>query len=253
MLLYLQVDNTTIMKRKSLLKYVTEGLLGKTKLEDYDKIVYEDGYEVDMQAVKEKIKSCYMYIMSNVKYFTPALKSLTIIYSNKCDTMATDGIRLFINPRFADGLTDMQVVFVLLHECMHCVLNHMVREKRAGCSDHTRANIAADYECNGILEWSKMIKTGTTESLGGFIDEKYRVGDTGCWAFERIYNDPSMNKSGKQPKDTGKVKDGQGGQSGQSGQGGQGGQGGQNSPKSPDYIAGWNQAIKDYNSGKLKI
>ena len=163
--------------------------------------------------------------------------------------MATDGIRIFMNPRFTAELTDTQCIFVILHECMHNILNHLMREKQNGFSDHQRANIAADYEVNGILENDGIVKAGTTKTLGGFIDPKYNG-----WAFERIYNDPDMKKGGSSPKQQGNPQSGQGQSGSGSSSGSSSGSGGNSNQQKPeDWIKGWNQALADYNSGKLKI
>ena len=60
-----------------------------------------------------------------------------------------------------------------------------------------------------------------------------------------------MNKGGSSPKQQGNPQSGQG-QSGQ-GQSGSGSGGNSNQKRPEDWIKGWNQALADYNSGKLKI
>ncbi|MFH1834449.1 MAG: hypothetical protein ABH877_05435, partial [bacterium] len=44
-----------------------------------------------------------------------------------CETMATDGKRLFYNPDFVKGMTRDECVAVLCHEVLHCALWHLAR------------------------------------------------------------------------------------------------------------------------------
>lgn len=224
---------------KTLGQYINESV-ASSKLEDLEEIKYPDGKVIKMEDVMEKVRLANYLIFNRFSYFAPALKALTPIYTNAVDTMATDGIRLFMNPRFTDGLTDQQTIFVLLHECMHNILNHMTREKQAGHTDHTRANIAADYECNGILEDENLVKKGTTKSLHGYIDLKYSG-----WAYERIYADKDMQTNQGNPKDMNQPQDSQGSNNGQGKS--------QQQNHSQDWKDGWNQAMKDYREGRLKI
>lgn len=232
---------------KSLSTYITEGLKRDGKLTDVESITYPDGKVVNIADVESKFHMCVMDILNEFNYFAPAVTALVPILTNGVDTMATDGIRLFMNPRFVEGLSFNECIFVILHECMHCILNHMYREK-INNFDHQLGNIAADYEVNGILEFDGMIKRGTTEKVGGLIDEKYKG-----WPMEKIYHD--CKKSAPTPKQQGEPSQSQGdqGQSGEGGGSGNGGSGSGDQKQSPDYIKGWNQAMADYNSGKLKI
>lgn len=233
---------------KSLSSYIAEGLKKDGKLTDVESVTYPDGTTVNIADVESKFHMCMMDILNEFSYFAPAVQSLVPILTNAVDTMATDGIRLFMNPKFVNELSFSECIFVILHECMHCILNHMYREK-INNFDHMLGNIAADYEVNGILEFDGMIKRGTTEKIGGIIDEKYKG-----WPMEKIYHD--CKKSAPRPKQQGDPNQSHGGSDGDSGDqsqsGGSGGSGG-DQKKSPDYIKGWNQAMEDYNSGKLKI
>lgn len=229
------------MSYKSLTQYITEAFK-REKLTDLDEITYPDGTVINVAELEDFVTKCFVTIFAKYPFFTPALKSLIPIWTNDIDTMATDGIRLFLNPKFTKGLSYDQCIFVLLHECMHNVLHHMVREKSAGFNDHERANIAADFEVNGILEHDGMVQKGTTKRLGGCIDDKYDG-----WAFERIYTDMGSESAQKPQSQQ------QPGDSSDSGQSGQGNGGNGKQSRSDDWKAGWNQAVADYNAGKLKI
>jgi len=65
-----------------------------------------------------------------------------------CKTAATDGRHLFYNREFFGGLTTKQVEFVVAHEILHNVFDHMGRNEGR---DRQIFNIAADYCVNGQL------------------------------------------------------------------------------------------------------
>lgn len=68
--------------------------------------------------------------------------------SEWCKTAATDGRHLFYNREFFGGLTTKQVEFVVAHEILHNVFDHMGRNEGR---NRQIFNIAADYCVNGQL------------------------------------------------------------------------------------------------------
>lgn len=68
--------------------------------------------------------------------------------SDWCRTAATDGRNLFYSRSFFETLTTKQVEFVVAHEILHNVFDHMARNEGR---DHKIWNIAADYCVNGQL------------------------------------------------------------------------------------------------------
>jgi predicted metal-dependent peptidase len=68
--------------------------------------------------------------------------------SDWCPTAATDGRHLFYNREFFDKLTNKQVEFVVAHEILHNVFDHMSRHEGR---DRFIWNAAADYSVNGQL------------------------------------------------------------------------------------------------------
>lgn len=65
-----------------------------------------------------------------------------------CKTAYTDMQRIVFDPLFAEGLSDRELYFVMLHELMHCVLKHCVR----GYEKNQRLyNIACDIVVNSLI------------------------------------------------------------------------------------------------------
>lgn len=214
--------------------------------EDYDTIVCPNGQVIDMNKLlddQQRAEAGLVHIMS---FFGGFIGKLRKIYTFRVETQATDGYNLFINPQFTYNLDMTEKVFVLAHEVMHCVLNHMRRGKN---HDHKKSNIAADYEVNAWIDDIGLIRAETIKKLGALYDKKY-VG----WGYEKIYDDNpsgptnSMDNSSQSKDAQNQQNKNQQGGSG-SGSGGQG----QNQQYSADYKAGWNQAMEDYKNGKIKL
>lgn len=212
--------------------------------EDYDTIVCPDGQIIDMAKLIDEQQRAKAALVHIIPFFGGFINKLRPIYTFQVQTQATDGYNLFINPQFTANLDLTGKVFVMAHEIMHCVLNHMRRGEK---HDHKRSNIAADYEVNCWIADIGLLKPEHIKKLGALYDKKYSG-----WGYEKIYDDnppganDSMSPDKKQQQQAQQQQNQQ-----QSGGGGQGGQNGQEF--SEDYKAGWKQAIEDYKAGKLKI
>lgn len=203
------------------------------KWEDYDTIICPNGQEIDMQALLDDQERAKAALVHLCPFFGEFIGKLRPVYTFRIETQATDGKDILINPQFTANLNFSQKVFVMAHEIMHCVLNHMRRAKDKGWS-MKKANVAADYECNITLakEASNglgIISMDTMKKTDAYVDKKYDG-----WGFERIYDDckeqynDSQDNSMSGGDDIQQVAD-------------------------ADYIKGWNQAIADWKAGKLKL
>ena len=157
------------------------------KWEDYDTIVDLDGYVIDMVKLldeQQRAKAALCHIMP---FFNAFVNKLRPIYTFRVKTQATDGVNLFINPRFTSELDLTGKVFVMAHEIMHCVLNHMRRGKS---HDQKKSNVAADYEVNDTLVEMGLFDEGIIHKLKGLYDKKYTD-----WGYEKIYDSNPQSKS----------------------------------------------------------
>ena len=215
--------------------------------EDYDTIKCPDGQVIDMVKLLDEQQRAKAALLHLMPYFNMFISKLRPIYTFRVQTQATDGYNLFINPQFTYNLDLTGKVFVMAHEIMHCVLNHM---RRGAGHNPQLSNIAADYEVNSTIVDLDLIKDDVIKKLGGLYDKKYSG-----WGYEKIYAD---SPSG--PKDpmsnNGDAKDAQKNQQQQQGDSQQqsgGGGSSQNQQYSDEYKAGWNKAMEDYKKGKLKL
>lgn len=221
------------------------GTDGKGKRwEDYDTIKCPNGQVIDMNKLLDEQQRAKAALVHIIPFFGGFINKLRAIYTFHVKTQATDGYNLFMNPQFTYNLDLTEKVFVMAHEIMHCVLNHMRRGKS---HDPKKSNIAADYEVNCWINDIGLIKSSIIEKMGALYDKKYSG-----WGYEKIYDDnppgptDSMNNSDE-------AQDAQKNQQGQQGQGGQGSGSNQKQNYTADYKAGWNQAMADYKAGKLKL
>ena len=99
-------------------------------------------------------------------------------------TAATDGRTIYFNREFFEPLTIKQVEFVIAHEILHNVFDHMSRRE----SRNPRIfNIAADYCVNGQLVRDR-IGEHKIEGIQIFHDPKY-YGMGAEEIYDKIYDD----------------------------------------------------------------
>lgn len=136
-----------------------------------------------------------------------------------CSTAATDGRRIFMNRNFVKSLTKDELVFVVAHEVLHAVFDHLSRRQGR---DPEYYNMAADYVINYTLVANNI---GVMPPVG-LYSKKY----TEEWTSEQVYDDLLKNQVEiEMPLD--QHLDGNGGASGKDdgdgdGKDGKGGKGG---------------------------
>lgn len=104
-------------------------------------------------------------------------------------TAATDGRYFYYNRDFLDKLNKQETIFLVGHEVMHCVYDHMGRR---GSRDKQMWNAAADYVINWELHEQKIGKLPDPKTSGvtACFDSKYK----GMCA-EEVYAE--LNKNAK--------------------------------------------------------
>ena len=95
-------------------------------------------------------------------------------------TAATDGRNIYFNREFFTPLTVKQVEFVIAHEILHAVFDHMGRREGR---DPKIFNIACDYAVNGQIVRDK-IGDHNLPDIKIFHDSKYYG-----WSAEQVYDD----------------------------------------------------------------
>lgn len=111
-------------------------------------------------------------------------------------TAATDFRNFYFNREFFEKMTPRQVEFVVAHEIMHCVYDHMMRIETR---DRQVWNIAADYCVNGLL---KRERIGDDPPVKFFYDRKYDG-----WSAEQVYDEIYSKYDEEQLKQLGQLLD----------------------------------------------
>ena len=103
-----------------------------------------------------------------------------------CPTAATDGRNLYFNTEFFSKMTSKEIEFVIAHEILHCVFDHMTRREDRDPQLH---NIACDYIVNNTLVRDNIGEKPKAVQI--FQDWKYDG-----WSSEAVYDD--IYKKGKE-------------------------------------------------------
>ncbi|MES2295284.1 MAG: hypothetical protein V4527_18450, partial [Pseudomonadota bacterium] len=105
----------------------------------------------------EKIIKARSILVTTQPFYGCLLLALTVEEdrTGRFKTMATDGRRLVYCAAWVDGLTELELHFVLAHEITHCSLGH---HWRIGARRLKDWNIAADYAINRDLTAAKIGK-----------------------------------------------------------------------------------------------
>jgi len=100
-----------------------------------------------------------------------------------CPTAATDGRHLYFNTQFFNAMDNKEIEFVIAHEILHCVYDHLTRRKDR---DPKLYNIAADYVVNNLLVRDRI--GSKPKIVDCFQDLKYDK-----WTSEEVYDDLFKN------------------------------------------------------------
>lgn len=214
------------------------GELQDKKWEDYDEIVCPNGQIIDMVKLLDEQQRAKAALVHILPFFRGFVNRLRTVYTFRVSTQATDGYSIYVNPQFTYNMDLTGKVFVMAHEIMHCVLNHLRRGKH---HDPEKSNIAADYEVNISLVDIGLVKQAVIDQLGGLVDTKYSG-----WGYEKIYDSHPSSPNGPDMNNKNAAKDAQKNQQDSSNSS-------SNQEISADFKAGWNQAMEDYKNGKLKL
>ena len=115
-----------------------------------------------------EVMQARVQLMLGEPYLASAIARLPVINADGlgwCDTMATDGYYIYVNPAFCATLTPKEIVFVFAHEVMHCILGHIDRRQDR---QHALWNEAIDYATNLML-----VQLGMKMPKVGLLDQKY--------------------------------------------------------------------------------
>jgi predicted metal-dependent peptidase len=155
----------------------------KTRSDKFEKLVGPMDKNVDMQA-RERLVTARIGLLLRHSFFGNLATRLTLVNADEwCSTAATDGLKFYYNSRFIMMLKPKEVEFLVGHEVLHVVYDHMGRR---GNRDPQIWNIADDYAVNADLKRHKVGQFITTVPC--LYEQKYDGK-----AAEEIYDDLMKN------------------------------------------------------------
>jgi len=110
-----------------------------------------------------------------------------------CPTAATDGKYFYYNRDFVDALNEDEVIWLMGHEIMHCVYDHM-DPGRKGNRIHQLWNVANDFLINWELEEARLGRRIRKEIIEVCFDSKY-ADMTSEEVYQLLYDE--MDKNGQ--------------------------------------------------------
>ena len=129
--------------------------------------------------VYERIVTARVGLLLRHPFFGNMATRLKIQRADWLPTAAVDGRNLFYNVQFFNAMNNKEIEFVVAHEILHMVFDHLERRHDR---DPRLYNIACDYIVNNLLVDDRI---GSVPSIVNcFQDFKYRG-----WSSEAVYDD----------------------------------------------------------------
>lgn len=127
-----------------------------------------------VRTAEERITQSRVRLLLSKPWFGQLAIRLKIEEDNTMPTAATDGRRFYFNREFVDRLDDPELDFLVGHEVLHCVFDHIGAR---GDRNHRVYNAAADFNINMTLVEQGVGKIIGPNKLNGgepCLDWKYR-------------------------------------------------------------------------------
>ena len=153
----------------------------KVKKKDLPKIEFDQKRD---NAVREKLITARIALLLKAPFFGNLATRMKLINGDDwCPTAATDGRNFYYNTQFIEKLPAKQLEFLVGHEVLHAVYDHMGRR---GDRDPQIFNVANDFAVNADLIDQKVGERINVEPM--LYDPKYRG-----MMSEEIYDDLMKN------------------------------------------------------------
>ena len=156
----------------------------KTRQWEPDPNISQKELEKMREKVMDRVITARIGLLMRHSFFGTLATRLRIQDCDEwCPTAATDGRNLYFNTQFFNAMDNKEIEFVIAHEILHCVFDHLGRRDHR---DPKLYNIAADYIVNNLL-----IRDGIGKKpsiVNCFHDRKYAN-----WTSEEVYDELFKN------------------------------------------------------------
>lgn len=155
----------------------------KKRSTKFENLVGPTDSKIDAQA-RERLVTARIGLLLRHSFFGNLATRMALTNADEwCSTAATDGLKFYYNSRFIMMLKPKEVEFLVAHEVLHVVYDHMGRR---GTRDPQLFNIANDYAVNADLKRHKVGQFITTVPC--LYEQKYDGKSS-----EEIYDDLMKN------------------------------------------------------------
>ena len=158
----------------------------------------EHELKVMREDVEDRIIIARVGLLLRHPFFGNMATRLRIVCGDAwCPTAAVDGRNLYFNTQFFNALSNREIEFVIAHEILHCVFDHLMRREDR---DALIYNIAADYIVNNILVRDRIGEK--PKIIDCYQDFKYEN-----WTSEEVYDEIKEKYDEEELKQLGELLD----------------------------------------------
>jgi predicted metal-dependent peptidase len=157
---------------------------------------------------QQRVTKSHISIMRSKQFclFAGVLSVGKVTFTEDLPTAATNGRDVMYNPKFIETLNDKQLTFVVLHEALHKVFQHMSLWRKLWKENPMLANIAADYVVNNAI-----VEADPNGEIASMPDmclyDKRFANMTTKQVFDLLKQEPPPTGGGKGSGDGGGVPD----------------------------------------------
>ena len=146
---------------------------------------------------EQRVTKSHIAIMRSKEFcmFAGVLSVGKVIFTDDIPTACTNGRDVMYNPNFIKTLDDRELNFVVLHEALHKVYQHMHLWKKLWKQSPMLTNMAADYVVNYSIHEADEQGVITKRPDSALFDLKYK-GMTTKQVFELLKKDFDSNGGG---------------------------------------------------------
>jgi predicted metal-dependent peptidase len=149
-------------------------------------------------SVEQRVQKAHVWLMKNPKYclYSGIFMLGKVTVDDTIPTAATNGRDVMYGRKFVDGLADIELRGLIMHENLHKAFRHLTMWKHLYDKDAQRANRACDYVINLMIVDSdpKSIEVKLPE--GGCYDVKYRGMDAAT-VYNMLEDEPDGGDGSK--------------------------------------------------------
>lgn len=144
---------------------------------------------------EQRVTKSHIAIMRSKQFcmFAGVLSVGKVSFTEDIPTACTNGRDVIYNPEFIKSLDDKELNFVVLHEALHKVYQHMHLWKKLWKDNPMLANMAADYVVNYAIHEADVNGEITKIPSSALFDKKY-AGMTTKQVFELLKKDSQYVK-----------------------------------------------------------